>query len=241
GPNVFAGYLDPASDRGVLLEAGWLNTGDLGRLDRDGYLYLTGRSKDVIIRGGHNIDPQAIEDVLYGHPAVALAAAVGRPDAYAGELPVAFVTLRPGAPESGESLREYARERVPERPAAPVEVIVLQQMPLTGVGKIYKPALRDEITRRVVVAALARAGLVGIEVAVREDKRLGRVVRLNPPRHREGSLPAERAEGDSESGRTRALDPGADASDALEVLRERIDEALRGLPLQIELHARTAS
>jgi len=178
GPNVFAGYLDPAANRGVLLADGWLDTGDLGRIDADGYLYLTGRTKDIIIRGGHNIDPQGVENALYAHPAVALAAAVGRPDPYAGELPVAFVTLRSGVRCDPETLRAFARERVPERPAAPVEIIVLDAMPLTGVGKIFKPALRDEITRRAVSDALAAAGMDGIEVTVREDRRRGRVVSI---------------------------------------------------------------
>ena len=97
GPGVFSGYLSEAHNRGAFVEPGWVNSGDLGRLDEDGYLWITGRAKDLIIRGGHNIDPMAIEEVFFQHPAVALAAVVGEPDAYAGELPVAFVQLRPGA------------------------------------------------------------------------------------------------------------------------------------------------
>jgi acyl-CoA synthetase (AMP-forming)/AMP-acid ligase II len=73
-------------------DQGWLNTGDTGRVDDDGWLYLRGRAKDVIIRGGHNIDPQVIEDALLSHPAVVDAAAIGRPDRRAGEVPIAFVT-----------------------------------------------------------------------------------------------------------------------------------------------------
>ena len=97
GPAVFAGYVtDPAlggprvSRLGAVRD-GWLNTGDLGRVDAGGFVYLTGRAKDLIIRGGHNIDPKVIEDALLAHPAVAAAAAVGRPDRHSGEVPVAYV------------------------------------------------------------------------------------------------------------------------------------------------------
>ena len=99
GPNVFRGYLDPGHNAGLWVEIDgekWLNTGDLGRQDPDGYFWLTGRRKELIIRGGHNIDPKIIEDALQTHPAVLLTAAVGSPDAYAGELPVAYVQLKPG-------------------------------------------------------------------------------------------------------------------------------------------------
>ena len=76
---------------------GWVNSGDLGRLDADGYLWITGRAKDLVIRGGHNIDPAPIEEIMFQHPAVGFAAVVGQPDAYAGELPVGYVQLKPGA------------------------------------------------------------------------------------------------------------------------------------------------
>ena len=89
GPSVFSGYLSAAHNEGAFVEPGWVSAGDLGRLDDDGYLWLTGRAKDLIIRGGHNIDRLAIEEVFFQHPALALAAVVGQPDAYAGELPVA--------------------------------------------------------------------------------------------------------------------------------------------------------
>ena len=87
GPSVTPGYLEPKYNEGVFTREGWFNSGDLGRFDADGYLWLTGRVKDVIIRGGHNIDPSVIEETLLKHPDVLLAAAVSKPDAYAGELP----------------------------------------------------------------------------------------------------------------------------------------------------------
>src|SRR6202008_3681668 len=97
GPNVFPGYKQEAHNKNVWAAAGWLNTGDLGRQDADGYFWLAGRLKELIIRGGHNIDPAIIEEAVLGHPLVSAAAAVGKPDAYAGELPVVCVTLKPGA------------------------------------------------------------------------------------------------------------------------------------------------
>jgi fatty-acyl-CoA synthase len=148
GPNVFQGYVLEHQNTGVFLldEAGerWLNTGDLGALDEDGRLWLRGRSKDIIIRGGHNIDPAVIEDAFYAHPDVVLAAAIGRPDEHAGEVPVAYVQLKPGATVSAEALAEFAQTRIAERAARPRFVRVIDAMPLTAVGKVFKPALRDQ-------------------------------------------------------------------------------------------------
>ncbi|MGY8635394.1 acyl-CoA synthetase [Bradyrhizobium sp. 14AA] len=154
GPNVFAGYCYPADNVGVLLADGWLDTGDLGRRDSEGYFWLTGRTKDIIKRSGHSIDPQIVEECLFQHPAVALAAAIGRPDAYAGELPVCYVTLKPGATASSEELRDFARARIADRAAAPAEVVICETMPLTAVGKIYKPQLREHANRAAALLAL---------------------------------------------------------------------------------------
>jgi fatty-acyl-CoA synthase len=171
GPQVTPGYLDPRHDRGAVLADGWLDSGDLGRLDPEGYVWLTGRSKDLIIRGGHNIDPVIIEEALNRHPAVETAAAVGLPDSYAGELPMVFVQLRPGASVTAEELREFCRREIPERAAVPVQVALIPVMPLTGVGKIYKPALRREAARRAFEAAIAplRAEGTTAVVTVRDD------------------------------------------------------------------------
>ena len=141
GPNVVGGYVGDALATSAIPE--WFPTGDLGRVDGDGHLWLSGRSKDLIIRSGHNIDPRLIEEALHMHPAVAAAAAVGRPDAYAGEVPIAFVTLRAGQTVTTDELWAFAREHVSERPAAPAEVIILSEMPTTALGKVYKPDLRE--------------------------------------------------------------------------------------------------
>lgn len=155
GPGVFGGYLNPQHNRGAFVEPGWVNSGDLGRIDAEGRLWITGRAKDLVIRGGHNIDPQPIEEILYTHPAVGLAAMVGRPDAYAGELPVAYVQLKPGASADAGELIDWIRERTPERAAVPVAVHFVDPMPLTGVGKVFKPALRWDAATRVARALLA--------------------------------------------------------------------------------------
>ena len=154
GPNVFAGYKQEEANRKLWIAGDWLNTGDMARRDGDGYLWLTGRQKELIIRGGHNIDPAIIEEALVRHPAVQLAAAVGKPDRYAGELPVAYVVLHEGQSASSEELIEYARNAIPERAAVPCEIFVVSSLPMTAVGKVFKPELRYDATERVLRALL---------------------------------------------------------------------------------------
>jgi fatty-acyl-CoA synthase len=155
GPSVTPGYLDPKYNAGVFTTDGWFNSGDLGRFDEDGYLWLTGRAKDVIIRGGHNIDPAVIEETLLKHSEVMLAAAVSKPDAYAGELPVAYVQLVPNAKARAEELREFALQHIPERAAAPKDIIIVEKMPLTDVQKPAKVELRRDAARRAFSEVLA--------------------------------------------------------------------------------------
>lgn len=155
GPHLFPGYKQEEYNRTAWVAGDWFNTGDLGYYDEDSYLWLAGRAKDLIIRGGHNIDPSVIEETLHQHPGVALAAAVGQPDPHAGELPVAYVELKPDAAVSADELMSLAREHIPERAAVPVGLWVLETMPQTAVGKIYKPALRHDAVKRVMEDALA--------------------------------------------------------------------------------------
>jgi fatty-acyl-CoA synthase len=163
GPNIFAGYLTRGQcgpslwGDGKLLD-GWLDTGDLGSVDADGFIRLSGRAKDLIIRGGHNIDPAAIEDALLEHPDVTAAAAVGRPDPHAGEVPVAFVTLAAGAERTGEELEAWAAAHVSERAAAPKRVEIVDAIPVTAVGKPYKPELRRRAAERAAQDALSHTG-----------------------------------------------------------------------------------
>ncbi|MFO1328405.1 MAG: acyl-CoA synthetase [Rubrivivax sp.] len=180
GPGVFGGYMMDKHNRGAFIEPGWVNSGDLGRLDGEGQLWITGRAKDLIIRGAHNIDPAPLEEVLYRHPAVALAALVGQPDAYAGELPVAYVQLKPGVEISADELIDHLREHTPERAAVPVALHFVDPMPLTAVGKIFKPALRTDAMRRVAERLLADLPAAGERCAVEvvADPQRGQVLRV---------------------------------------------------------------
>jgi fatty-acyl-CoA synthase len=180
GPNVFAGYLEDVHNKGVWPKKGWFNTGDLGRQDAQGYFWLTGRKKDLIIRGGHNIDPVMIEDPLYRLPGVQTAAAVSRPDPYAGEVPVAYVQLQQNANLTPEQILDYLKKEVGERAAIPKDVYIIKEMPLTPVGKIFKPALRWDAIRQVYQAELEALGPMAesVEVRVGEDRLHGTLVTL---------------------------------------------------------------
>ncbi|HEY4463065.1 MAG TPA: acyl-CoA synthetase [Streptosporangiaceae bacterium] len=179
GPAVFAGYVTGprrggprVSQEGVVRD-GWLDTGDIGRVDADGFVYLAGRAKDLIIRGGHNIDPRVIEEALLRHPAVAAAAAVGRPDRHSGEVPVAYVV--PAGPgrfdEAG--LLAWVGAAIGEAAARPKRIYRLDAIPVTAVGKQFKPALRADTAVRAVTEALAAAGLPDARAtAAHEDGRL---------------------------------------------------------------------
>jgi fatty-acyl-CoA synthase len=186
GATVFKGYLQAGKNAGIWVDGNWFNTGDLGRIDADGYIWLTGRSKDLIIRGGHNIDPQMIEEALHSHPDVALAAAVGKPDEKAGELPVVFVQLKPGSQASEEELLIHAAAHISERAAVPKDVWIIDAIPLTAVGKTFKPTLRFDAIRRVYQAAVAELdGAIRVEVL--SDERLGQLAHIHLP-HRDSQL-----------------------------------------------------
>ena len=179
GPAVFAGYVtDPrrggprVSQEGIVRD-GWLDTGDLGRVDADGFVYLAGRAKDLIIRGGHNIDPRVIEDALLAHPAVTAAAAVGRPDRHSGEIPVAYVVPAGPGPFDEAELLAWASTAIGEPAARPKRIYPVDAIPVTAVGKHYKPALAADAAVRVVTEALAAAGLPDAGTsAAHEDGRL---------------------------------------------------------------------
>ncbi|MFP3565012.1 acyl-CoA synthetase [Paraburkholderia sp. SIMBA_030] len=185
GPNVFVGYTRPEQNSGIWMEPGdggrWLNTGDLGRCDADGYFWLTGRKKELIIRGGHNIDPAAIEEPLHRHPAVQIAAAVGRPDMHAGELPVAYVQLKPGKTATEAELAEFLRHEINERAAFPKGIRIVDAMPLTGVGKIFKPELKRRETADALRWALVEARVEGAAVSITEDNARGVSIHVELP------------------------------------------------------------
>ena len=180
GPQVFAGYLDPAHNEGLFTADGWMNTGDIGQLTDLGQLVLSGRSKDVIIRSAHNIDPKVIEIVADSHPDVALSAAVGLPDAYAGEVPVVFVQTVEGRRPDVQMLRDFICERVPEPPARPRHLWIIDKIPTTGVGKIFKPELRERALERKVMMMLDEAGAQTQGLTITADLQSGKraVVRI---------------------------------------------------------------
>lgn len=184
GPNLFKGYLNPVHNQGLWLEIPdadgqgepWLNTGDLGHVDEQGYFWLTGRAKELIIRGGHNIDPKIIEESIHMHPSVAMAAAVGRPDAHAGEIPVLYVQLHPGATTTEEELMEFARKSVAEKAALPKHVHIVTTLPTTAVGKIFKPALTMAEMESVLREEAAACGVTLTHCQATADARRGIVL-----------------------------------------------------------------
>jgi fatty-acyl-CoA synthase len=180
-PGVFEGstYTEADKNRELFANGRFLRTGDLGRLDADGYLFITGRAKDLIIRGGHNIDPAIIEEALMGHEAVGFVGAIGQPDAHAGELPCAYVELVKGATTTVDELMAYAAKHITERAAVPKHLEILPELPKTAVGKVFKPDLRRMAITRTYDAALAEAGLPARVSTVIEDKKRGLVARLS--------------------------------------------------------------
>jgi fatty-acyl-CoA synthase len=191
GPNVTPGYKDAVQSASLFTEDGWLITGDVGYVDATGRVFITGRAKDLIIRGGHNIDPAVIEECLMRHPAVADAGAVGMPDAYAGEVPVAYVTLRQGVGVTEDELLAFAKATINEPPAFPRRLFVLDQLPMTAVGKVYKPALRQDCARRHYLEVLQGEPIAAL--AVREEPGRGQVVRIELAAAEEGSSHETRA------------------------------------------------
>lgn len=180
-PGVFAGntYTEADKNKDLYYDEKYLRTGDLGRKDEDGYIWITGRAKDLIIRGGHNIDPAEIEEALLGHEAVAFAGAIGQPDAHAGEMPCAFVELIDGASVTPEELLAFCQEHVHERAAQPKYIEIMAELPKTAVGKIFKPDLRRSAITRVFDGALEKADVAARVDHVIDDKKRGLVAIVN--------------------------------------------------------------
>jgi len=141
GHNVMKGYIGRPEETAQALRNGWLHTGDLGYVDEDGYYFVVDRIKDLVIRGGFNVYPREIEEVLYGHPDVAEVAVIGKPDERLGEEVVAAVALKPGAAVTAEELIEFSKERLASY-KYPREVRFLESLPKGATGKILKAELR---------------------------------------------------------------------------------------------------
>jgi long-chain acyl-CoA synthetase len=144
GPNVMKGYWRQPEETAAVLRGGWLHTGDIGRMDDDGFLFIVERMKDLIIRGGLNIYPRDVEDALTEHPAVAMAGVVGMPDETYGEEAVAFVVRAPGVEVTEDELLEFLVERI-GKPKRPKEVRFVDSIPLTPVGKVNRKELRSQL------------------------------------------------------------------------------------------------
>jgi len=158
GECIFKGYVEAEHNEKIWLPEGWFNSGDLARQDADGYLWLAGRKKELIIRGGHNIDPALIEEPLYKLEGVTMVAAIGRPDAHAGEVPVAYVEVNENSGLTAETVMNWAKEHIGERAAVPKEIIITKQIPLTPIGKIFKPALRWDSIKQIYEQELKALG-----------------------------------------------------------------------------------
>jgi long-chain acyl-CoA synthetase len=141
-PFVMMGYWNAVEETAAVLRGGWLHTGDIGHVDTDGYLYVVDRKKDLILRGGFNVFPRDVEDVLLAHPQVAMAGVVGRPDERLGEEVVAFISLRPGATVAADELIAFARSHLAPT-KYPREIRLVDSVPLTSVGKLDRKALRQ--------------------------------------------------------------------------------------------------
>ncbi|GAX55338.1 long-chain-fatty-acid--CoA ligase [Streptomyces olivochromogenes] len=137
GHNVMKRYWQRPEETAAAIRDGWLYTGDIGRVDQDGYFWIIGRTKDVIIRGGYNVYPREVEDVLYEHPAVADAAVIGLPSSDLGEEVGAAVVLKPGARTTAEELREYVKHQVAAY-KYPRKVWITDALPKGPTGKILK-------------------------------------------------------------------------------------------------------
>jgi acyl-CoA synthetase (AMP-forming)/AMP-acid ligase II len=146
GPELFIGYTDPRLDAESFLPGGWYRTGDIGRLDADGFLTITDRKKDVIIRGGENIASKEVEDLLMQHPAVIEAAAVGQPDARYGERVAAFVQLREGASLDLDEVRRHFAAIGVAKQKTPEHLVFVEEFPRTPSGKVRKVDLRAELS-----------------------------------------------------------------------------------------------
>lgn len=156
GPAVFAGYYNNPEANAKAFRDGWFRTGDLGHMDREGFVYITGRASDMFISGGSNIYPREIEEKILTHPAIAEVAVVGVPDRLWGEVGVAACVLREGASVTEDDLVVYLAPKIP-RYKMPRRFVIFDVMPKSGYGKIPKRMVRDELEARGILAEMAAA------------------------------------------------------------------------------------
>jgi long-chain acyl-CoA synthetase len=144
GDNVMLGYLNQPEETAEAMKSGWYHTGDMGKIDAEGYVYIVDRKKDMLITAGLNVYPREIEEVLFAHPAVAIAAVIGLADAVRGEEVTAVVVLKPGATATDRELISFCRERLANY-KVPRKVLFREMMPMGGSGKVVKRLLKKEL------------------------------------------------------------------------------------------------
>jgi len=159
GPSVFTGYYkNPEENAKVFVDDGFFRTGDLAQIDKDGYITITGRLKEMINRGGESISATVIERLIARHPQVAVCAVIAMPDPVMGERVCAYIEPSPGASLTLESIVLFLREEKASVQQLPERIEFVEAMPLTGVNKINKQALREDINKKLEAEALARDG-----------------------------------------------------------------------------------
>jgi long-chain acyl-CoA synthetase len=143
GPQVMKGYWKMPEESALVLRNGWLYTGDIGKMDADGYFYITDRKKDLIKYKGYSVYPREIEDVLYEHPSVKICAVIGELDTVAGEIPKAFIVLKEGKTATEQEIKEFVNSKVAPYKAVR-EVEFRTELPMTLVGKVLRRVLQEE-------------------------------------------------------------------------------------------------
>jgi long-chain acyl-CoA synthetase len=147
GPQVMRGYWRNPEETALVLRDGWLLTGDIAHMDRDGYFYITDRKKDLIKYKDYSVYPREVEDVLYEHPAVKFCAVVGKPTPVVGEIPKAFIVLKDGAKATAEEIMVFVKEKVAPYKAVR-EVEFRQELPISAAGKVVRRTLQEEEKRK---------------------------------------------------------------------------------------------
>ena len=143
GHNIMKGYLNRPEATEEVMRNGWFHSGDLGKKDEDGYVFIVDRVKDMVIRGGFNVYPREIEEVLLTHPAISLAAVIGVPDEKLGEEVKAFVVLKESAETTPEAIVTWSKENMADY-KYPRQIVISESLPMTATGKILKKELRTQ-------------------------------------------------------------------------------------------------
>jgi long-chain acyl-CoA synthetase len=143
GPQVMKGYWKMPEESALVLRDGWLYTGDIGKMDENGYFYITDRKKDLIKYKGYSVYPREIEDVIYEHPAVKICAVIGKPDPVASEIPKAFIVLKEGKTATADEIKEFVNSKVAPYKAIR-EIEFRTELPMTLVGKVLRRVLLEE-------------------------------------------------------------------------------------------------